>query len=302
MPSQDSKQSGKGTYTIRAMTREELAVAVEWAAAEGWNPGLHDVDCFYAADPEGFLMGFLDDEPIASISVVKYSDTFGFLGFYIVKPEFRGQGYGMQIWQAALGYLERCNIGLDGVVEQQENYVKSGFQLAHRNIRYEAIGTSDGESARDLMTIESPDNVDLVSLSSVPVEDIVAYDERIFLSRRSAFLNCWMSAPQHVALGLIREGALVGYGVLRPCQQGYKIGPLFADTSQLAEALFSALKSRVDHGIPFYLDVPSVNVAAVDLAKKYHMTSVFETARMYTHKPPELPLNKIFGITTFELG
>ena len=29
---------------IRPLTREEFDVAVEWAAAEGWNPGLHDTE------------------------------------------------------------------------------------------------------------------------------------------------------------------------------------------------------------------------------------------------------------------
>ncbi|HLA33082.1 MAG TPA: GNAT family N-acetyltransferase, partial [Pseudomonas sp.] len=31
------------------MTRAEVDLAIDWAAAEGWNPGLHDADCFYAA-------------------------------------------------------------------------------------------------------------------------------------------------------------------------------------------------------------------------------------------------------------
>ncbi|MGZ4981767.1 MAG: GNAT family N-acetyltransferase, partial [Methylobacter sp.] len=78
----------KNSYTIRTMTRQEINIAVDWATEEGWNPGLHDADCFYAADPSGFLVGLLDDEPIATISVVKYGDSFGFLGFYIVKPEY----------------------------------------------------------------------------------------------------------------------------------------------------------------------------------------------------------------------
>jgi len=37
MPSQERKQNNKGTYTIRTMTRDELIIAVEWAAAEGWK-------------------------------------------------------------------------------------------------------------------------------------------------------------------------------------------------------------------------------------------------------------------------
>ena len=71
----------KSSYTIRTMTRQEIDIAIDWAAAEGWNPGLHDADCFYAADPHGFLIGLLGDEPIATISAVKYGASFGFLGF-----------------------------------------------------------------------------------------------------------------------------------------------------------------------------------------------------------------------------
>lgn len=102
-------------YLIRTMTAAEIALAVDWAAAEGWNPGHQDADCFYQGDRQGFFVGLLDGEPIATISAVKYNQEFGFIGFYIVKPEYRGQGYGWQIWQRALDYLQGCNIGLDGV-------------------------------------------------------------------------------------------------------------------------------------------------------------------------------------------
>ena len=112
----------RSSPVIRTMTRHEVDVAVDWAAREGWNPGLADADCFYAADPDGFLIAYLDHEPAACISVVRYDSSFGFLGFYIVKPEMRGRGYGYQIWQAGMERLEGCTVGLDGVVAQQENY------------------------------------------------------------------------------------------------------------------------------------------------------------------------------------
>ena len=107
-------------YTIKTMDRAEVDIAIEWAAKEGWNPGIHDADCYFAADSSGFLIGMLGDEPIATISVMKYDESFGFLGFYIVKPEYRGKGYGIQIWNAGLKYLEGRNIGLDGVLVQQD--------------------------------------------------------------------------------------------------------------------------------------------------------------------------------------
>lgn len=108
------------SYEVRTITENEMEIVVEWAAQEGWNPGLNDGSCYYQADPNGFLIGVLDGRPIASISVVKYGDSFGFLGFYIVRPEYRGMGYGMQIWNSGLDYLRGRTIGLDGVVAQQD--------------------------------------------------------------------------------------------------------------------------------------------------------------------------------------
>ncbi len=295
-----SENTEQDAYQIQTMSRDDLTLAVKWAAAAGWNPGLYDVECFYAADPNGFLIGRLAGEPIASISAVKYGADFGFLGFYIVQPKFRGRGYGLRIWQAGLDYLKGRNVGLDGVVEQQHNYVRSGFTLAHRNIRYEGIRGVESESLKSKRSAGS--NVSLVDLASIPIEKVTNYDRSIFLGQRSAFISCWVRSPAHRVLGVMDNRELAGYGVLRPCQQGYKIGPLFADSPRFAEYLFLALRAQVEPGSSFYLDVPGTNVAAIALAETYQMTSVFETARMYNRSTPPIPLNRIYGITTFELG
>lgn len=278
-------------YQIRTMTRSEIDIAVDWAAIEGWNPGIHDADCFYITDPNGFFIGLLGNEPISSISAVAYNEYFGFLGFYIVKPEFRGKGYGIQIWNKAIKYLKTQNIGLDGVIAQQENYKKSGFKLAYRNIRYQGMSKQN--------SIQSPD---IVKLSSVSIKDVLKYDNNLFPAPRSQFLKCWTSLPESVSLGALRNGKLVGYSVIRKCRKGYKIGPLFADDKNIAERLFLALNNNVESNAPIFLDIPEVNPVAVKLAEKYKMEFVFETARMYTKEIPTLPVKKIFGVTTFELG
>lgn len=279
------------SYTIRTMTRTDLDMAVEWAAAEGWNPGLHDAGSFYAADPNGFLIGLLDDEPIAVISVVKYGESFGFLGFYIVKPEYRGLGYGLKIWNAGLESLQGRNIGLDGVVAQQENYKRSGFQLAYSNQRYE--GTGGGEPVNDPQ---------IVSLSSLPFEAIAAYDQPFYPDERTTFLRHWVTQTDSLALGWMENGQLAGYGIVRPCRNGYRIGPLFADTPTIAGKLFEALKARIPQDAPLFLDVSEANAAAVELAENAGMTMMFETARMYTGETPSLPIERLYGVTTLELG
>jgi len=278
------------TYSIEQMTFEDVELAIDWAAEEGWNPGLYDAKCFYAADESGFLKGVLDGEMIASISVVKYGLEFAFLGFYIVKPEYRGQGYGYLLWQEAMKDVEGYNVALDGVVDQQPNYKKSGFKLAHRNIRFEGI------KGKAVPTYKS------VDLSQVPFHQLLEYDRQFFPAERKEFLKLWISRPQTKALGILDGQQLKGYGVIRKCRQGYKIGPVFAEDDKTAMMLIQDLISELKEGEAFFLDIPEVNKKARAITQALSMKSVFETARMYTKEQPDFDLSKIYGITSFELG
>lgn len=272
------------------MTPQELETALDGAAAEGWNPGLQDAASFYAADPGGFLVGLLDGEAVASIFAVKYGAGFGFIGGYIVRPEFRGKGHGMAIWRAGMARLEGRNVGLDGVPAQQANYARSGFRLAHRNVRYEGRGCDMPAPHRAL------------PLGPQDIDQVLDYDRAFFPDDRRQFMRHWLRQEGSIALGVRDGGALVGYGVLRPCRAGFKIGPLCADSPEVAEELMHALRGRVPSDEPVFLDVPEPNAAAVALAERHGMHACFETARMYTGADPGLPLARQYGITTFELG
>lgn len=278
-------------FEIKIADREAIDLAVQWAAEEGWNPGLEDADSFYQTDSQGFLVAYLDEQPIATISVVKYGEAFAFLGFYIVKPEYRGQGYGIQIWQAGLKHCQGRNIGLDGVVEQQDNYKKSGFQLAYRNIRYAGTSRSMQNSYANIQPI-----------NNYPLAEVIAYDSAFFPVTREAFLTAWLSQPRAISLGWSNNGKLSGYGMIRPCHSGYKIGPLFADNSTIAEQLFESLVTSVEPNQPIFLDIPEVNPHALALVEKHGMEKVFETARMYNQTIPNIDTARCFGVTSFELG
>lgn len=282
----------KDELIIRPATGAEVDIIVDWAADEGWNPGLCDSALFHATDNQGFLIGYLGDTAVSAISAVAYGATFGFIGFYIVKPGHRGHGYGLRIWKAAMVQLAGRVIGLDGVVDQQANYRKSGFALAHRNIRYGGVvGTlADGESGSG----------QIVDSSAAAFDSLAAYDAPFFAASRIEFLQHWLHAPGHVAKLMMRDGKIAGYGVIRPCRDGSKIGPLFADDAATADELFRALAVTTTGTV--YLDTPEPNEAAIALAERYGMVASFETARMYAGPPPALPLGRIYGITTFELG
>lgn len=276
---------------VRRMTREEVDLAVGWAAEEGWNPGLNDAGCFYAADPKGFFIAERTGEPVGCLSAVAYDDRFAFAGFYMVRKGWRGQGIGSLLVREASVYLGRRTVGNDAVPAQQETYRRYGFVLAYRNIRYRGLAGPSGTYG----------GAGIVALETIPFEQLCAYDRGLFPADRPAFLERWVRQPGGVALGFLTEGRLTGYGVLRPCREGFKIGPLFADSETIAEALLGALTGPIP-GKTFFLDIPEPNPGARALVARHGMTAVFETARMYTGQAPALPLDRIFGVTSFELG
>jgi GNAT superfamily N-acetyltransferase len=279
-------------FHIRNMTLDEVTtIAVPWAANEGWNPGLYDAGCYYQTDPKGYWIGLLDHEPIACISIVSYGSHFAFLGFYIVKPEYRGMGFGLQIWETAISNFKGWHIGLDGVLAQQANYRKSGFVYAYSNVRYQGLA----------MVLEAPFE-DVVPIVEVPFEKLVKYDAQMFPTTRTQFLSCWIQQPEGIAFGVVRDDNLVGYGVIRKCLLGYKIGPLFADNEKIADRLFLSLIDFAEPKAPVFLDTPDSNSKALSLAKRYQMEAVFGTARMYTMGTPDMDIHRVFGVTTFELG
>ena len=134
------------------------------------------------------------------------------------------------------------------------------------------------------------------------LERLVNYDSRFFPVRRIQFLSTWVRMPDSHGGAVVRSGCVIGYGIIRRCWAGFKVGPLFADHEQIAGAILTGLSKHVPGGELIFLDVPEVNPASVRLVERCGITKVLETARMYTGPLPEIDLEGMFGVTTFELG
>ena len=284
---------------VRNMTRAELDELVGWAAREGWNPGLHDADLFWVTDPAAFIAADLDGELIGGGAITSYNDEFGFMGFFIVRPEYRGRGLGNALWHARRDRLlarltPGASIGLDGVFAMQDYYAAGGFVFSHRNMRFRAEIPVRAAASRDC-------DEDIVPLATVPFDQVLAYDRTCFPASRATFLRGWISQPDAAAVGCRRGGNLSGYGVVRRCGDGCKVGPLFADDALAANALYEHL-AQFAGGSPLYLDAPENNAGAIDFVHQHHMIEVFGCARMYLGPPPQLAHERVFGVTTFELG
>lgn len=278
-------------FTISVASARDMRRLRDWADEEGWNPGDSDYRAFFPADPHGFFFGRLNGRAVASISAVRYGSDFGFIGFYMVRPAVRGQGFGIQTWRVGMAHLAGRNVGLDGVVAQQDNYRKSGFRRVWNNVRYQGV-PSGGERV---------DTVTLVDARTIPFDRLAAYDRRFFPTPRDAFLSSWVSLVDRTALVALRDGEIQGFGVLRAASGPSRIGPLYAASEDIAVSLISVL-SATTPGLPVAIDVPDVNRPSVALVERLGLAPSFEAARMYTGPDPDVDLAGIYAVTSLELG
>ncbi len=278
-------------FSIRPMKREEVPSAVELAVKEGWNPGLNDGVTFIDADPDAFLIGLLDDRPVGCISALSIGDSFGYLGYHLVARAQRGRGYDLRLWEAALKRLDGRVVGFDCALSEQDNYLQAGFKTVHTNIHYRCPGG---------LVIHDEDG--LMAAGDLPFEEIEEYDRRFFPATRGAFLKSWFGMPRVSAFAIKLGDHLCGYGVIRPCREGWQIGPLFADNGGVAERLYRRLSMVADANDWVYIDIPESNRDAVLLAGRFNMTECYRTARMYLGDPPTSNTEGMFGIVSFQKG
>lgn len=280
-----------GAFTVTPATLDDWRLVGEWAAAEGWNPGTGDLACFHPTDPAGFFIGRLDGRPVSAVSVVTYSPDYAFLGYYLVHPDHRGQGHGLATWRAALPHAGTRTVGLDAVPAQQATYARAGFSPAYTTVRHR--GRPGGAT---------PPAAAVAPVTAAHLDTVAAYDRQCFPAERRAFLDRWLTAPGHTAYAHLDDGRVTGYGVIRPSLDGRRIGPLFADTPQGAEALFDALTAGLGPDEEVFIDIPEPHAGATALAASRGLTADSHTIRMYTGTVHPALDGRTYGVTSLELG
>lgn len=290
-PTAEAPSDGAGRLTVAPASEAEWRQVVEWAAAEEWNPGLGDLGCFHPTDPGGFFVGRLDGRLVSAVSVVTYSESFAFLGYYLVHPGHRRQGLGLATWRAAVPHAGTRTIGLDAVPAQQDVYRRSGFVPAYQTVRYAGRPAGSGAPATTAVPV-GPAHLDAIA----------DYDQRCFPAPRPAFVSRWLTAAGHRAHVCLTDGEVTGYGAIRPGRSGWRVGPLFADTDREAEALFDALTAGLGPDEQVWMDVPEPHTAARAIVEARGLTPDSHTTRMYAGPAPDVPLGRTYGVTSLELG
>ncbi|MFY8149190.1 MAG: GNAT family N-acetyltransferase [Prochlorococcaceae cyanobacterium] len=289
---------------IRPLEKGDIPTVTAWARAEGFAPGAGDVAIYRHTDRQGLWVGWLGQERIGCIAGVRYNAAYGFLGLFLVVPQHRGRGHGVALWKHALEHLADLPcIGLEAAPDRLTDYAGWGFVEASTTTRWQWIGAAgDPEDP-----LEAAGSEDLVCLSGaeIPERAVQAYDAQREPSPRPYFLADWLHHRAGTVLALLDgAGNCHGFGRIRPCLlrqgEGWRIGPLLADSPALAERLLRGLLRRHDGVV--LLDAPGANPAAAPLLQGLGFRPLSQTVRMYRGSQPPVSLADVYGLACLELG
>lgn len=286
---------------ILPLEKADIPTVTAWARQEGFAPGVGDVAIYRQTDKQGIWVGWLAGERIGCICAVRYNEAYGFIGLYLVAPPWRGQGYGLELWGKAMQHLQDLPcIGLEAAPELEDAYGRWGFQPASRTCRWRCI--SDGMTHGNSLPLGS---WRLLADGDIPQLSVQQFDAQREPSPRPHFLAQWLSHPAGSVLTLIDpEGVCHGFGRIRPCLldhgEGWRIGPLMAETPEAAALLLRALLVR--HPGVILIDSPQANGEAESVLEAQGFAVVGHTIRMYRGERPAASLADIYGLACLELG
>ena len=138
------------------------------------------------------------------------------------------------------------------------------------------------------------------------------YDKNVNSFPRQGFLKEWLFAPNcYASVALDNRDNIVGYAVVRKMlrEEGWKIGPCFADNFVIARNLYSDLCENVadtssDEIIAVCVPRSEIfDQQALRIVEELSGKPKLMLARLYRYGIPlGVPLKKIIALTSPELG
>lgn len=294
-------------FSIRsAKSADEVNQAMKWATEEGWNVGKHDGQTYYEAFKEGCKLLMLDDKtPIGAIFLAAYGKNFVFIGLYILEKNYRGNGLGKVLWQHAMKEIESFNAALYAVPEQIDRYKKSGFNFSY-NVNRWNIKTKGSKQ----LDIKDENTTQIDSKDENLLTQISEYDARMFPKPRFNLIKLLLKANATIGFVIRNKQQIEGYGIIRECQRGYRLGPLYANTLESAKNVTERLLKSIDKENQIVI-VDSPSEKENHHIKYFHEYFSSEPdkpsntqAMSKDTMPPEVGnnLDKLYGACSLELG
>jgi len=280
---------------IRPFQPSDIDAGMRFKQFAGWNQVPEDWMGLLQLDPEGCFVGEIDGSVVGTATGLRFDERLGWIGMVLVDPDFRRRGIATRLMLHAIEYLEsspcRC-LKLDATDAGAKVYEKMGFQVEYTVERWLRAGRSKNRFEESDASIRAVEFEDLARIGK--------WDEPIFGGDRTRLLEWYLTRCK--AYWLRRAEAPEGFVFGRPGSNAFQIGPLAADTIEVAEILFRRLLAEVP-GDRVIADIVTPNAAATSMLEAHGFKRFRVLQRMFrsVNKNPGIP-GKVFCIAGFEFG
>ncbi|MGM0505859.1 MAG: GNAT family N-acetyltransferase [Bacteroidota bacterium] len=222
--------------TLSRLSARHLDAARQLSLEAGWNQTKRDWERLLELDPAGCIGGYLSDELIGTVTLVSLGDRAGWIGMMLVKQSSRGNGYGRRLFQEVLHEADSRSleiVGLDATHLGLPLYRSEGFHAVSSMSRWSG-------------TIQPPDRpATITDLTEDPLtEAAVELDHQFSGVDRRFLIRTLLQEDEITPVGLVRDGELRGFALSRPGERARHIGPVVADSPDMAGVLIAELGRR----------------------------------------------------------
>jgi GNAT superfamily N-acetyltransferase len=281
---------------IRVLTRSDFQFALRLCRLAGWNQTRDDWQRLWALEPKGCFVAEWEGEPVGTVTTTSYGTDLAWIGMMLVHPDHRRKGIGRVLMIAALDYLRnagvRC-IKLDATPLGKKVYDTLGFKDEWTLARWEHanVGELRVRQASGVRTLKGTDRA-LVQ----------HWDKEAFGTDRLHLLERLAQSGHAALVHGAESGSVDGFGLIRAGTRAAYLGPVVATTPEGATAVIEALLACSPNQKVFW-DIPDLNAAAVDLAKRLGFAPVRQLIRMFLGENScRGQTEKIFALAGPEVG
>lgn len=255
------------------MTAHDIGLGMTLKDMAGWNQLRSDWERLLAVEPEGCFVAEIAGQGVGTCTTVAYEQLFGWVGMVLVHPDYRRRGIGRALLDAGIEHLESLGVRavkLDATPMGKALYDTMGFVDEYGLERWLGTGLASARPQPDVRELTAAD-----------LDTVLAVDTAAFGANRGRLLHLLIKDPSVRVAGIFaNRDALSGYVTVRPGQNAAYLGPLVAENTDVATALWEWGRATVGN-LPMFVDLLLPNHAAIALATSSGFQKQREFIRMY---------------------
>ncbi|WP_426138938.1 GNAT family N-acetyltransferase [Pseudomonas sp. DWP3-1-2] len=261
-------------YLYRPMTTDDLPAAHALSVQLKWPHRLEDWAMLQRVS-DGFVV--LDGERLIGTAFACPQGDFATIGLVIVSDDYQGKGIGRKLMEHALGACQARTPMLNATLAGAPLYASQGFVEFGRIQQHQGHALApvpsplaDSEECRPLRAEDQAPVLELANAGS-------GMDRR-------AVLNDLLPVVEH-SVGIVRDGELRAFALLRPFGRGRCIGPVVAESLEQAQHLIAVLLGQVPDAF-VRIDTPT-NSGLGDWLEAAGLKQIDTVAQMARGTPPQ---------------